>query len=218
MDSITKLSFVPYGCASGVEYYSYAIKDERMYEDSYNGLDQRSTIWMVQTKIEELIDLPDKEIYAIELKNSSVIVCNIWACNLETKELVCYFKNSQFKDEVINFKDIKGLYKTVVVVKSFIEDDEEREKLKTTEYKPIPIFELAKKLDNANFVRYITYNELEEMAFSAQTPTYLAEKYKSLIETMTKYIPNREYRYEVLNKYNNLLLFDDGRVIYSEVG
>ncbi len=62
----------------------------------------------------------------------------------------------------------------------------------------------------------ITYKELEMLAFSTKTPNEQAQQYQGLLRFLCEYIPNAEYRQEVIDKYKQLRMLNDNRIIYSE--
>ncbi len=67
-------------------------------------------------------------------------------------------------------------------------------------------------------VKFITYSELVIMAFDVSIDDTCAEQYQKLLLWLRKYIPNKEYREEMLNKAGcrQLQLFDNGMVWYCD--
>jgi|GEM_PF-6749327 len=63
----------------------------------------------------------------------------------------------------------------------------------------------------------ISYEQLEVLASDTRTPNELSNQYSSLLNRLSSYMPNEEFRRNEINTNGLLWLQQDGRAVYSEV-
>ena len=63
----------------------------------------------------------------------------------------------------------------------------------------------------------VSFSNLERLAFDVETPDHLAKQHQNTLEFLKGYIPCRESRIDIVDRFGSLRLLPDGRIIYSEI-